>query len=130
MWHHLRSFARPLRHFAKASSSRFRAKRTSRVDPALFVCLCLFPGLAAAQEAKRPLTVADSIEATKVLRVSSVSNDAVLFSHDGARYLVVLQRGDIVRNGSWVELLSGSTASLDAASRPSVVARLLSKSTA
>jgi dipeptidyl aminopeptidase/acylaminoacyl peptidase len=53
-----------------------------------------------------------------------------LISRNGKRYLVVFQRGDVARNGSWVEVLSGSTASLDAASRATVVARLFSKSTA
>lgn len=80
------------------------------------------------EDSKRPLTVAESIESTRVLR--DFPNDPILLSHDGKRYLVVLQRGDFARNGSWIELLSGSTASLDAASRPSVVVRLFSKSTA
>ncbi|MCI0720482.1 MAG: hypothetical protein L0338_16155 [Acidobacteria bacterium] len=80
------------------------------------------------EDSKRPLTVADSIESTKVLR--DFPNDPILISRDGRRYLVLLQRGDIARNGTWIELLSGNTASLDAASKPAVVARLFSKSTA
>jgi len=38
--------------------------------------------------------------------------------------------GDVKRNGSWVELLSGSTASLEAAAKAHIVARLFTKSTA
>jgi dipeptidyl aminopeptidase/acylaminoacyl peptidase len=76
----------------------------------------------------RPLTLKDVIEYTRVLQ--GPRNDPELISPDGKRYLVVLERGDVARNGSWVELLSGSTASLDAASNGSVVARLFSTSTA
>jgi dipeptidyl aminopeptidase/acylaminoacyl peptidase len=57
-------------------------------------------------------------------------DDPVLISPDGRKFLVVLDRGDIARNGSWVELLLGSTRSIEAASHARVVARLFSKSTA
>jgi dipeptidyl aminopeptidase/acylaminoacyl peptidase len=77
---------------------------------------------------RRPLTVADAIEATRALH--TYGSDPVLISPDGKKYLIILQRGDLARNGSWVELLSGSTASIEAASHPIVVARLFSTSTA
>ncbi len=76
----------------------------------------------------RQLTVADAIEATHVLH--PYGSGPVLISPNGKKYLVVLQQGDVARNGSWVELLSGSTDSVDAAARADVVARLFSKSTA
>ena len=78
---------------------------------------------------RRPLTVADSIESTLVL-YDQEQNDPVLTSPDGKKFLVILHRGDIVRNGSWVELLVGSTQSLQAASHAHVIASLFSKSTA
>lgn len=76
----------------------------------------------------RRLDVRDSIEATRV--VHEYADNGVLISPDGTKYLVVLHRGDVARNGSWIELLVGSTQSLAAASKGSIVARLFSKSTA
>src|ERR1700728_3827427 len=76
----------------------------------------------------RPLTVRDSIESTRLLSTSGT--DPVLISPDGKSYLVVLERGDVPRNGTWVELLRGGTATLGAACRTEVIARLFSKSTA
>jgi dipeptidyl aminopeptidase/acylaminoacyl peptidase len=92
------------------------------------LCLVLWPSVMCGQNAKRPLTVADSIEATQVLEASG--REPVLISPDGRRYIVILEHGDISRNATCVELLSGSTESLEAASRAHIVARLLSKSTA
>jgi hypothetical protein len=77
---------------------------------------------------KRRLTVNDVIETTQVLNDSG--SDPALVSPDRKRYVILLQRGDLKRNGSWVQLLSGSTQSLDAASKPDVVAKLFSASTA
>jgi len=94
----------------------------------LALCLALCPSVMCGQNAKRPLTVADSIEATQVLETSG--REPVLISPDGRRYIVIFEHGDISRNATRVELLSGSTESLEAASRAHIVARLLSKSTA
>lgn len=112
----------------KYSEWRCTAVRQFIWKLALSGCLFICPKLTCSQEAKRPLTVADSVESTKVL--SHFGTGPVLISPDGRRYVVALQRGDIARNGSWVELLSGGTTSLDAACKIEIVARLFSKSTA
>jgi len=75
---------------------------------------------------KLPLKVADVIESAQILKDGR--DDPVLLSPDGKRYLIILVRGDLRRNGSWVELLSGSAVSLKAAARVRVVVRLFSKS--
>src|ERR1700724_2285782 len=80
------------------------------------------------QDLKRPFTVADSIEATQVLYDRATG--PALVSPDEKGYLVVLQRGDVGRNGSWVELLFGSLASVQAAGRATTVSRLFTRSTA
>lgn len=77
---------------------------------------------------KLPLTVKDSIEISQILYPDGDS--PALISPDGKKYLVVLERGDVKRNGSWVELISGNTASIDEARKPKTLARLFSKSTA
>jgi dipeptidyl aminopeptidase/acylaminoacyl peptidase len=81
-----------------------------------------------AEVRQKRFTVRDSVEAAQFISING--SNPVLLSPDAKRYLAVIVKGDIARNGSWVELLSGSTASLDLASRISVVARLFSKSTA
>src|SRR5258705_12469704 len=78
-------------------------------------------------ERKLPFTVADSIRLTQVLHKRG--EDVALVSPDGKRFLVVLQRGDVARNGSWIELLMGDTESLATASHAKIVARLFSRST-
>jgi hypothetical protein len=80
------------------------------------------------KSAPRPLTVKDSIETARV--VNDYGSDPILISPRGDRYVLVLERGDLKRNGSWVELFAGRTTSLEAASRIERVARLFTKSTA
>lgn len=82
-----------------------------------------------ARSRRRPFTVADSIESTQVL-YDQEQNDPALISPDGKKFVVILQHGDLRRNGSWVEFLVGSTQSLQAASQFHVIGRLFSKSTA
>ena len=94
----------------------------------LSVCLTAWPTCVCSQDLRKPFTVADSIGTTHVLYTES--NDPVLISPNRKNFLVVLEWGDLARNGSWVELLLGSTRSIGAASRARVVARLFSKSTA
>ena len=86
----------------------------------LSVCLMAWPRCLCSQDLRKPFTVASSIETTQVLY--DPGNDPVLISPDGKKFLVVLERGDIARNGSWVELLLGSTHSIEAASHARVVA--------
>ena len=88
----------------------------------------LSPSWLRSQDLKRPFTVVDSIEATQVLYDDAIG--PALISPDEKGYLVVLQRGDVGRNGSWVELLFGSLASLESAGRATTVSRLFTRSTA
>ncbi len=88
----------------------------------------LWPGYLFSRDRKMSLTVKDSIETWQFLY--PYGGRPVLISPDDKRYLVVLERGDVKRNGSWVELLSGSTDSVDAARKANIIARLFSKSTA
>ncbi len=88
----------------------------------------LSPSWLRSQDLKRPFTVVDSIEATQVLYDDAIG--PALVSPDEKGYLVVLQRGDVGRNGSWVELLFGSLASLESAGRATTVSRLFTSSTA
>lgn len=92
------------------------------------VCATLSSNWLRAQDVGKPFTVADSIEATQVLH--DRENGPALVSPDEKRYLVVLQRGDVARNGSWVELLSGSLASVESAAKINVASRLFTKSKA
>ena len=52
---------------------------------------------------------------------------AIRLSPNGKRYLVVLARGDLARNGTWVELVCGGTGSLSGAAG-ATVARLFTQS--
>jgi len=92
------------------------------------LCAILSLNWLRAENLKRPFTVVDSIEATQVLH--DRANGPALISPNEKRYLVVLQRGDVGRNGSWVELLSGSLSSVASAAKPHIVSRLFTKSKA
>src|SRR6202161_2894990 len=52
------------------------------------------------QAKQKMLTVKDTIETSQVIR--PYGTDPVLVSPDGKKYLVVLERGDLARNGAWV----------------------------
>src|SRR5258705_11856616 len=91
-------------------------------------CLLLSPLCNGLAEPKHAITVADSIEFTRVLRGND--SDSVLISPDGKHYLIVLQRGDIKLNGSWIELQCGRTKTFGPSLRPATIARLFSRSTA
>ena len=76
----------------------------------------------------RPLTVSDCIEARTL--VSSYGENPVRLSPRGDKYLVVVRRGDLTRDGEWYDLLVGGTDSLGAASKLDRVAHLFTTSTA
>ena len=76
----------------------------------------------------QPLTVSDCIEARTL--VSSYGKDPVRISPRGDKYLVVVRRGDLARNGEWYDLLVGGTKSLGAAAKLDRIARLFTTSTA
>jgi hypothetical protein len=50
--------------------------------------------------------------------------DAIRLSPDGQRYLVIFYRGDLQRNGNWVEFFSGTLNSFEAAASGKIVANL------
>jgi dipeptidyl aminopeptidase/acylaminoacyl peptidase len=78
--------------------------------------------------AKQPLTVARALETTRIMAnmeaVGPANPDgAVSLSPSGKRYVMRLVRGDVARNGVWMEILTGSMDALETA-RPKSVARL------
>lgn len=101
-----------------------------RVAAVLGLAAWIIPGssYAGTPDQTRPLTVQDSIETAQFLH--AYGSNPVLISPDGKKYLVVLERGDVARNGARIEFLSGSTASINGARRTHVVAHLFSQSTA
>lgn len=104
-----------------------RASRVLYIATLQMIAL-LYPRHAVGQDRERSLTVKDVIESTRVLRPYGA--DAVSLSPDGKRYLVVFQKGDLRRNGSWIELFSGGTGSLKSASERAVMVRLFTSSKA
>jgi dipeptidyl aminopeptidase/acylaminoacyl peptidase len=76
-----------------------------------------------------PLTVTRALETVRIMNnpgaTSPVNPDgAVSVSPDGQRYLVRLVRGDVERNGVWMEMLTGRLDSFEGARAPTPVARL------
>jgi hypothetical protein len=91
--------------------------------------LSLFFGVAPASPAAlRPFTVRDGVELRTVLGSLRYHKTPVLYSPNGRRFAVLFQRGDLQRNGNWVEVLAGTTDSLEAAAQASIVAKLFTTS--
>jgi hypothetical protein len=83
---------------------------------------------ARAEPERRPLTAAAAIETARVMKNEESVSDAnphgaVSISPDGRRYVARIVRGDVLRDGVWMEVIAGSLNSLDAAS-PVTVSRL------
>lgn len=74
----------------------------------------------------RPLTVADGIETTRI-KPDFTNHQVAHISPDGKHYVVALVKGDLKRNGLWLELISGSLDSIDAASKYNTIARLFTE---
>ncbi len=123
-------------------------RRTSRfirsTTVALLVAISLAGIRVSGQEPKEPaskraLSVADAIQTARVMSApptaggstailaKSIGQD-VFISPDGKRYVVLLVRSDLQRNGNWIEILSGSLTSFASARRPEVIGRLLMSS--
>lgn len=102
-----------------------------RILPVLLLAISLVePRSGLASEAQdRPLTVEDSIESMHLLYPGE-QNEPALISPDGRKFLVLLEHGDVARNGTWVELLVGGVTSVQTASQARIVTRLFSRSTA
>jgi len=77
---------------------------------------------------KRPLAVADAIAAHQLIGLGLRGSDPILFAPDQKHYVFVLQRGDLVRNGSWIDLCFGTSTSLEAPTKPTIV-KLFTRST-
>jgi hypothetical protein len=74
----------------------------------------------AGNSAKRELTPADAIATVRIIQNQLLSGqpaDDGFISPDGRRYLIRLVYGDRKRNGVWMDLLTGSLTSLEAAAR-------------
>ncbi len=78
---------------------------------------------------KRPLTVDDTLQMRRVLKGLYQTNDGVHLSPNRTRYLLMLVRDDLERNGTTLEILTGSTDSLDRA-EPKIVTTLFTTSAA
>jgi hypothetical protein len=82
---------------------------------------------ALAASEKRELTPADAIATTRIVENHLTLGERVetgSLSPDGRRYLLRLVHGDVERNGDWMDLLTGTLDSLDAAARPKHCAHL------
>ena len=78
-----------------------------------------------------PLTAAAAIETTRFMidaigRTVRNPQGAVSLSPDGRTYVARLVRGDVRRNGVWMELIAGDASTPAAAARYRVLARLFS----
>jgi hypothetical protein len=81
----------------------------------------------AADTEKRELTPADAIATTRIVENHLTLGERVetgTLSPDGKRYLLRLVHGDLERNGDWMDLLTGTLDSLDAAAHPKPCAHL------
>ena len=97
--------------------ARFAAIAAAALAPTLIWC-----------EDKRPLTVADTIEFRRP--ISDFAGESIVASPSGRRYIAIVQQGDVARNATRVQLISGETTSLVAAMRSKIVADLLTTSKA
>ncbi len=70
---------------------------------------------------RQPLTVADAIETARFQE--NRQGESVFVSPDGTRYVSMVVRGNIKSDGIWMDVLSGSLSSPDAA-KPRLVTRL------
>lgn len=73
----------------------------------------------------QPLTVARALESTRAM--TDWQSQPVFISPDGRRYVLMLIRGDIARDGVAVSLIAGRTDSLASAVRSEPVARLFTR---
>src|SRR6185437_16419765 len=88
------------------------AKSLSRLMMVSVACgACL--SATAAPAIHQPLTVADAIETARFQE--NRQGKSVFVSPDGTRYVSMVVRGNIKSDGVWMDVLSGSLSSLDAA---------------
>ena len=85
------------------------------------------PARAATAGAKRELTPRDAMATVRVMENQLALGERVdsgVTSPDGRRYLLRLIRGDVERNGVWMDLLTGTLDSLESAANPKPCAHL------
>lgn len=110
--------------------SMTRCTLVIRLTTVVTVSLLLVVPLARGSATQKPLTVANAIETTRVMRDEnsrSIFARSVFPSPDGKRFVVMLIRGDIARDGMVVTLIAGGLASLDSAAQLDTVARFFTK---
>jgi hypothetical protein len=89
--------------------------------------LILLAATSGAFGAKRELTPADAVATTRIVENQLLSGQPTrgdFASPDGQRYLIRLVYGDVIRNGVWMDLLTGPLSSLETASHPRRCAHL------
>jgi hypothetical protein len=83
-------------------------------------------GICYADKHKRALTIADLVQSRTII---TGYGDPILLSPNKTLYVLVTCRGNVAKNGSWIEFFIGKIDSAPAA-KPAVVAKLFTKSTA
>jgi hypothetical protein len=87
---------------------------------------------AVALYAKQPLTAEAAFETARIIKnpwaiAPGNVQGAVAISPDGRRYVARVARGDVARNGVWVEVVSGQLIPFDSTARSRTVARLFTR---
>ncbi len=100
-----------------------------RLVAGLWMLAWIVPTVAVADGGPRPLTAEEAIETTRFMLNPGAEgpanpDGAVAVSPDGKRYVARLVRGDVQRNGVWMELITGGLDSLESAVAYRTVARL------
>lgn len=106
----------------------------------LLLSVATFHGVEA--EDRSPLTVADAIQSTRIVKSGhgqtwtrdrgghwrQDTTPFVSVSPDGKRYVAMLVRGDLARNGNWAEIIAGGLGSLKDAQHYRTIAQLFTHS--
>lgn len=89
----------------------------------------------------RQLTVADAIETSRMMPCSprhsalvsrqsrQASESGICISPNGMKYVIGIVRGDIQRNGNWLEVRYGELSSLSKAAEVKIIAQLFTRGT-
>lgn len=104
------------------SSVGIRARQGARVLLAAWLMGSL--AHASASVSAPPLSIVGAIETTRAM--ADREGRTVFFSPNGMRYAILLVRGDVSRDGVWLELAFGSLRSLNEA-QPKIVQRFFTR---
>lgn len=99
---------------------------------AFLMALCLVPGPSEAVDGSKAITVADAINLGRIFtqKDATAPSDAefpVSISPNGKLFVVRVLRGDVKRDGDWLELYVGKTESLSEAHRVRLATRLFTR---